>query len=339
MRRTCAGELAEVYRSRCYGAFMADSLHVLLSSDDPDLTASVRDISPQIVVHIPADLEADPGLISQVEVAYGGVGRSRLGEAKSLRWLQLTGAGVNGLITPEIRDSGLLITNASGIHAEPITEHMFAMLLMVTRNLAQAWDQQKTRTWKSGELSKGLQMLAGKTLGVLGVGAIGGHSARVGQGFAMRVLGLRRGSEPHPHVEKMYTPEERLEFFRQTDVVMNSLPLTERTRNFMGPEEFAALPPGAIVINTGRGGTIQTEAMMAALREGRLGAVLLDVTDPEPLPSDHPLWTMENVYITPHYSGSHPGYHERAAKIFLENLRRYVAGEELMNVVDKHEGY
>lgn len=318
---------------------MANPLHVLLSSADPDLVTSVRDISPRVVVHTPADLETDSTLISQVEVVYGGLGRSRIAEATALRWLQLSGAGVNGLITPEIRDSELIITNASGIHAEPITEHMFAMLLMVTRNLAQAWDQQKTRSWNSGELSKNLEMLAGKTLGVLGVGAIGGHSARVGQGFAMRVLGLRRGAEPHPHVEKMYAPEERLEFFRQTDVVMNSLPLTERTHHFMGPEEFAALPPGAIVINTGRGGTIHTEAMMAALREGRLGAALLDVTDPEPLPPDHPLWSMENVYITPHYSGSHPGYQERAARIFLENLRRYVAGEEMVNVVDKHEGY
>jgi phosphoglycerate dehydrogenase-like enzyme len=318
---------------------MADSLHVLLSSDDPNLTASAKAISPRIVLHTPADLEADPKLLSEVEVAYGGIGRSRVAEATSLRWLQLSGAGVNGLITPEIRDSELVITNASGIHAEPITEHMFAMLLMVTRNLAQAWEQQKAHAWNSGELAKPVDLLAGKTLGVLGVGAIGGHSARVGQGFAMRVLGLRRGGEPHPHVEKMYTPEQRLEFFRETDVVMNSLPLTERTRHFMGWEEFAALKPGAIVANTGRGGTIHTEVMMASLREGRLGAALLDVTDPEPLPPDHPLWSMENVYITPHYSGNHPGYYERAGKIFLENLRRYVAGEELVNVVDKHEGY
>jgi phosphoglycerate dehydrogenase-like enzyme len=155
----------------------------------------------------------------------------------------------------------------------------------------------------------------------------------------MRVLGLRRSGEAHPCVERMYRHDERLEFYRQSDVVMNSLPLTEKTRNAMSWEELAVLPHGAIVINTGRGATINTDALMAALREGRLGAALLDVTDPEPLPEDHPLWTMENVYITPHYSGGHPGYDERAGQIFLENLRRYLAGQPMINVVDKREGY
>jgi phosphoglycerate dehydrogenase-like enzyme len=155
----------------------------------------------------------------------------------------------------------------------------------------------------------------------------------------MRVLGLRRSGEPHPNVERMYTMEEREAFFRECDVVMNSLPLTEKTRHAMSWDEFAALKPGAIVINTGRGGTINTEALLDALRSGRLGAALLDVTDPEPLPEDHPLWSMEHVYLTPHYSGAHPGYQERAGRIFLENLRRYLAGEPLVNVVDKGEGY
>jgi len=303
------------------------------------LSEEIRAAAPGAEVLTSAELEADPDRIGAVEVVFGGLSREQWARAERLRWLQTMGAGVNGLLTAEVAGSPVTITNASGIHAEPITEHMFGLLLMHTRRLAAAWDQQRERSWESAPLSGGLGILAGKTLGVLGVGAIGGQSARVGEAFGMRVVGLRRTGEPAPHVTRMYTPEERLDFFRQCDVVMNSLPLTEKTRRFMSAREFDSLPCGSIVINTGRGATIDTAALMASLRAGRLGAALLDVTDPEPLPPDHPLWSMENVIITPHYSGGHPGYDRRAAAIFLDNLRRYIAGEPLRNVVDKREGY
>jgi phosphoglycerate dehydrogenase-like enzyme len=306
---------------------------------EAELLQQVRETAPGAEVVTAAEVAAQPDLLREVEIVYGGLRREHWPQAGRLRWLQTMGAGVNGLMTPEVLAHPAVITNASGIHAEPITEHMFGLLLMQTRRLAAAWDQQKECCWNSRALHEGLGMLAGKTLGVLGVGAIGACSARVGQAFGMRVVGLRRSGEPCPHVEQMYTPDTRLEFFAACDVVMNSLPLTEKTRRFMGPPEFAALPPGAIVINTGRGPTIDTEALMESLRAGRLGSALLDVTDPEPLPADHPLWSMEYVIITPHYSGAHPGYNRRAAAIFVDNLRRYVAGEPLRNVVDKREGY
>lgn len=318
---------------------MQGRILVLVSNPSPGFLTQVRAVSERLELLTPEELDAEPELVGELEIAFGGLSRAQIPEAKKLKWLQTAGAGVNGLLTPELRDRDLLLTNASGIHAEPITEHMFGMLLMVTRRLAEAWDQQKTRQWKSYDFGANVTLLSGKTLGVLGVGAIGGHSAKVGQAFGMRVLGLRRTGEPHPCVERMYTDADRLEFFRECDVVMNSLPLTEKTRHAMNWDEFAALKPGAIVVNTGRGGTINTDALLDSLRRGRLGAALLDVTDPEPLPEDHPLWTMENVYITPHMSGSHPGYDERAGKIFLENLRRYLAGEPLMNLVDQREGY
>ncbi|MBV9848559.1 MAG: D-2-hydroxyacid dehydrogenase [Armatimonadetes bacterium] len=318
---------------------MTDTVRILIGSDNPTLHERVHALSDRVEVITPPQLEARPTLLGEIEIAYGGLGPSQISQAHRLRWLQTGGAGVNGLMTPEVQAADLVVTNASGIHAEPITEHMFGMLLMITRRLAQAWERQQSGHWDGAGLGERVEMLAGKTLGVLGVGAIGGHSAKVGEAFGMRVLGLRRGGEPHPHIARMYTPDQRREFLAECDVVMNSLPLTERTRGFLGPDEFRAIKAGAIVINTGRGATINTEALMAALREGRLGAALLDVTDPEPLPDGHPLWAMENVFITPHYSGSHPGYGERADRIFLENLRRYLASEPLVNVVDKQEGY
>ena len=316
-----------------------EQLRILIGTGDTAFREQVQLLSERIELTTPDELQDRPELVAEVEIAFGGLSRAQLSEAKRLRWLQTAGAGVNGLLTPELRDRDVILTNASGIHAEPITEHMFGMLLMVTRRLAEAREQQRSRQWKGYDFGANVTMLAGKTLGVLGVGAIGGHSAKVGQAFGMRVIGLRRTEQQHPHVDRMFGEADRLDFFREADVVMNSLPLTERTHHTMNWDELAVMKPDAIVINTGRGGTINTEALVAALREQRLGAALLDVTDPEPLPDGHPLWTMENVYITPHYSGSHPGYNERAGAIFLENLRRYLAGEPLVNVVDKREGY
>ncbi|MGV3723926.1 MAG: D-2-hydroxyacid dehydrogenase, partial [Actinomycetota bacterium] len=258
---------------------MNNPIYVLLGRSDAALQARVRAQSERILVVTPRQLQEEPELLGKLEIAYGGLSRELLPQAVSLRWLQTAGAGVNGLITPELRDRDVTLTNVSGIHAEPITEHMFGMLLMVTRRLAEARERQRSRQWKPFD-NGSVQLLAGKTLGILGVGAIGGHSAKVGAAFGMRVIGLRRSAEPHPHVQRMFGDADRLEFFREAEVVMSSLPLTEKTRHAMSWDEFAALRPGAIVVNTGRGATINTDALLDALRNGRLGAALLDVTDP-----------------------------------------------------------
>jgi D-2-hydroxyacid dehydrogenase (NADP+) len=318
---------------------MPEKIKAFLTSDSPALLEQIRAHAGRVEIVTPAQIEAQPDLLGQVEIAYGWLSGDQIARATNLRWLQTGGAGVEGLLTPPVRASDLILTNARGVGAAPITEHMFGMLLMETRRLAQAWDRQKTHQWNGDGLGDHVGLLWGKTLGVLGVGAIGGHSAEVGKAFGMRVVGLRRGGGPHPAVERMYTPDQRREFLAECDVVMNTLPLTDATRGFLGRDEFAVLKAGAILINTGRGATVDTDALLDALRSGHLGAALLDVTDPEPLPADHPLWTTENVYLTPHYSGSRPDYGERADAIFLDNLRRYLAGEPLVNVVDKGEGY
>lgn len=318
---------------------MNDTLTILLPADDATLHEQVRALSERIKIVTRRQMRERPDLLSDVEIAYGGLSAEQLAGAKNLRWLQTKGAGVNKLLTLELRVRDFILTNASGIHAEPITEHMFGMLLMRARRLGEAWERQKEHQWGGYDYGANVTLLAGKTLGVLGVGAIGGHSARVGRAFGMRVLGLRRSGEPHPDVEKMFMPDERSAFLAECDVVMNTLPLTEKTRGFLGPDEFAAMKRGAILINTGRGATVDTAAMMEALQSGHLGAALLDVTDPEPLPPDHPLWAMDNVMITPHVSGEHPGYDAHANEIFLDNLRRFLADEPLRNVVNKNEGY
>ena len=318
---------------------MTQKIKTLLGSDSPALLVALRPSADQIELVTTAQLKASPELLAQIEIAYGGLNPAQIASATKLRWLQVGGAGVDRLLTPEMAARDFILTNARGVGAAPITEHMFGMLLLVTRRLAQAWDTQKTQHWDGDGLGDRVGLLWGKTLGLLGVGAIGSHSARVGKAFGMRTVGLRRGGEVHPDIETMYTPETRWEFLAACDVVMNTLPLTEATRGFLGPSEFAAMKPGAILVNTGRGVTVDTDALMDALCSGQVGAALLDVTDPEPLPDNHPLWMMQNVYITPHYSGSRPDYDAQADAIFLDNLRRYLAGETLINLVNKQEGY
>ena len=313
-------------------------LRAFIADDSPALHDQIRAVSDRIEIITPAQADQNPDLMGQIEIAYGWLNADQLARMPRLRWLQTGGAGVEGLV-PHVQSDSLTLTNARGVGAAPITEHMFGMLLMVTRRLAQAWDRQKTGQWNGDGLGDKVGLLSGKTLGVLGVGAIGGHSAEVGKAFGMRVVGLRRGGGAHPAVERMYTPDDRLAFLAECHVVMNTLPLTPATRGFLGRAEFAAMPPAAILINTGRGKTVDTDALLASLRSGHLGAALLDVTDPEPLPPGHPLWTTENVYLTPHYSGSRPDYSARADAIFLDNLARYLAGQPLVNVVDKAEGY
>jgi D-2-hydroxyacid dehydrogenase (NADP+) len=316
------------------------TIRVLVTGDVPAaVLRAIQETSPRLEILTDDDLKRDPARLEGVEVLYGGLGREQLARAARLTWWQTMGAGVNGLLTPDLIRSPMRITNASGIHAEPITEHFFGMLLALIRRLPTAWEGQRAGRWDRAPIWGREGMIAGKTLGLLGVGAIGSHAAKVGAAFGMRAIALRRNPTPVPHVDQVYGPEQLEPFLRAADVVFNSLPLTEETRGILNARTLAWAKPGAIVANVGRGGTIDTDALVAALASCRLGGALLDVTDPEPLPEGHPLWSMENVLITPHYAGAHPGYAERAARIFLENLKRYLAGEPLLNEVDKEAGY
>jgi D-2-hydroxyacid dehydrogenase (NADP+) len=289
----------------------------------------------------PAELKADRTLLNQAEVLFThAINPERLREAGKLRWIQTAGAGVEWLLTPEIlARQGLTITNASGVHGEQIAEHVFALMLALARRLPLALAQQREQRWDSAPFLREVPLLAGATLGILGVGAIGARVAELGAAFRMRVIGLRRGSEPVPHVERMYGPDSLHALLREAHYVVNALPLTAATRGLIGPAELQNMRRDAVLINIGRGGTVQTDALLAALQAGTIAGAGLDVTDPEPLPAEHPLWRSERVIITPHFSGGRPGYLEHVADIFLDNLRRYRAGEALRNVVDRAAGY
>jgi len=312
---------------------------ILLGRELPrGLRAEIDAIVPGARVVSEADLDADPSLAGRVEICYAHLPSRFWGSASSLRWFQSPWAGMERLLAiPEARRHPAVFTNAP-IHAGPVSEHLWGMLLSLVRNLPLARELQRRRRWDFDACAEGLPTLAGRTLCIAGLGEIGARCARIGRAFGMRVVGIRRDPSPHPDADEVVGPADRKGAFAAADVVMAVLPATAATRAFFGRAEFAAMR-ASVFLNAGRGSAVDTDALVAALRDGALRAAGLDVTDPEPLPRRHPLWRMPNVLITPHCAGQHAGYDERAARVFLDNLRRHANGEPLEHVVDKEAGY
>lgn len=321
---------------------MSSSIRVAVNVELPSEILEQARALPGVQLWTEPQLTRDPALFRSAEVAVvrGAGSHQLLREATLLRWVQTVGAGVDSLLFPELgARSELIITNASGIHAQPIAEHVLGLFLAFTRNLHLSVRQQQTAHWDSASITGSLGTLHGKTLGILGLGAIGERVAEVARVFGLRVIGLKRTPTRVAHVDEMYGPEQLLTFLAKSELLVNILPLTAATKNLLGAREFSALPKGALYVNVGRGATTDTDALVDALRSGQLAAAGLDVTEPEPLPDGHALWSLPNVIITPHYAGAHPGYYHHAGQVFVDNLKRYLAGQPLHNVVDKHAGY
>ena len=308
---------------------------VLLTQDLPEeMRTAAQALSSRLRFVTMEAVKDNSELLAQVEIVYGHFPPEWLERTPRVRWVQVSSAGVERLLAVSAAHP-VMLTNVH-IHAEPIAEQLFGMLLMLVRRLHVAYRQQLEQTWSSvGRVG----VLSGMTLGVIGAGAIGRRAAELGVAFGMRALGMRTHAGALPPFTAMFTPEQKAEMFPQCDVLMLTLPLTPQTSGFLGPAEFALMKPGTLLFNIGRGRLIETPALLAALHDGTLGGAGLDVTDPEPLPPDHPLWREPEVIITPHYAGLHPGYAEHAAQVFLDNLRCYLAGQPLQNVVDKQAGY
>ena len=314
-------------------------LTILLSArHDEGLAERIRQIAPAARIVSGQDLDSDDAVIADVEVAYGGIKPELFARARRLRWLQTTGAGVAWAQRPDVRDHAVVITNAH-IHGDQIAEHLFGLLLMLNHRLHEAWLMQRDGQWKSPPTVRQIATLSGRRLCVLGLGVIGQRCAMLGSAHGMNVVGLRRHPRPHEHCQAVYGPDQLAEALTGAEVVMNLLPGTSGTAKLIGRGQFELLADGALFFNAGRGSTVDTDAMVEALRGGKLAGAGLDVVDPEPLPPGHPLWTLPNVLITPHYSGAVADYQARAERVFLANLERYLAGRPLQGVVDKQAGY
>lgn len=302
--------------------------------------AIIADLAAPMQLVVTDDAAAIEAVLPEVEIATGHVPPSLLARMPQLRWYQQWGAGADWLLRhPELAARDFIVTNASGIHAIQISEHILALMLAFARRLPQALRGQARGEW-ARQPRESLFELAGKTLVLIGLGAIGGRTARLAAALEMRVIGVRRNAgEPPPGVERVVGPDRLLEVLPLADFVVLTIPLTAETRHMIGERELRAMKRSAYIFNIGRGGTIDEPSLIRGLREGWIAGAGLDVFEHEPLPADSPLWQMDNVIITAHYAGATPHYNERALAIFLDNLRRYVAGEPLQNVVDKSLGY
>jgi phosphoglycerate dehydrogenase-like enzyme len=260
-----------------------------------------------------------------------------LAEGAALRWVHTWGAGVNTLPLEKFRQRGVILTNTSGIHAYPISESIFALILSFSHRLHRFLRSQVRREWHN---ENDTDEIHGKTMGILGTGAIGSETARLARAFGMRVFGLRRTTDPAPDFDRTYVVEGLSEMLPECDFIVNTLPLTPQTRHLLSDEQFRLMKPTAFYVNIGRGATTDTDALVRALEEKRIAGAGLDVFEVEPLPSDHPLWGFENVLLMPHNSGAHPGYDQRAVEILVAGLREFVAGREpSRNRVDLTQGY
>lgn len=262
-----------------------------------------------------------------------------LARAKRLRLLQLESSGANLYAAPGVLPEGALLSCATGSYGPGIAEYMTAYVLALFLRLPQYWENQKNHRWQD---EGAVRSAAGSTALVVGFGDIGSQFAMRFHALGGRVLGVcRTEKEPPPYAEALYTMEKLDALLPQADVVALSLPETPQTTGLMDARRLALMKRGAVLVNVGRGSAVVTDDLCAALREGRLGGAALDVTSPEPLPEDHPLWDMPNCILTPHISGGHhfEGTVERIFSVCLENVRRFTRGEPPVNLVDISTGY
>ncbi|MCC6174306.1 MAG: D-2-hydroxyacid dehydrogenase [Chloroflexi bacterium] len=269
--------------------------------------------------------------------AFGGARIAELlREAPTLSWVQSHGAGIDGLLSPELIESDAVLCNAASIHAVPMAETVMALILAATKRIPEHAVDQHARVWR--RLPK--RELRGSTVGIVGLGRIGTEVARLCAAFEARVLGLRRTPPPvpPPGVERVYDVAGLPTLLRAADYVVLTLSLNPTSRGLIGSTELQQMKSGAVLVNVARGDVVDEPALVDALREGRLGYACLDTFHQEPLPSDSPLYDLPNVLITPHNSASSPHMEERVLALFLDNLGRLVRGEPLLNAVDKQRG-
>jgi len=252
-----------------------------------------------------------------------------------LRWVQAMTAGVEGwLALPDLPER-VTLTCARGTHREAMPENIIGALFYVAKPYAAAVENQKHRKW----VHSVAQPLTGKTLGILGLGAIGQDVARIAALLGMRVIGTRRRPQPMPDVAEVLPAERAPEVLAQSDFVLLLLPATPETDNFMNAERLAMMKPSAWLFNFGRGHLIKDDDLIAAVKAKRIAGAVLDVYRQEPLPAEHPFWGTEGIIVLPHIGGPHPQRDRFVARLFVDNLGRFLDGKPLREVVDRKAGY
>jgi phosphoglycerate dehydrogenase-like enzyme len=314
----------------------AGPFYARLSDKDVD---ELRAAAPGIELVFPKDEARILAEAADADGIIGVINPKLLKAARKLKWVQIHVAGAEPVLFPEFRNSEAVLTNCKITQGPEIADHSFAMLLAFTRDLYRIIPRRTEEKWRRAEY-KPIE-LQGKTALVVGMGGIGTQIAVRAKAFGMRVIGLDPKDTPlTPFLDEWHPPDWLQRTLPQADAVFVAAPHTAETKHMFGGREFGLMKRGAYFIAVSRGGLYDMDALVDALREGKLGGAGVDVTDPaEPLPAGHPLWRFENVIITPHIAGRSDGEHARYMAVFKENLRRFSQGLPLIHVVDKQRGY
>ena len=314
---------------------------VITHNLDQDHINLLENILPDWELLIGKDKEVWQEHLQEAEIIAGwkkGLEEEILAPQSKLKWLQTWSAGVNNLPLDELNNRNITVTSANGVHAYPISETIFALMLGLTRKLHTYVKNQQTKTWHHAHM--GLEMHE-KTVGIIGVGEIGKETAKIAKAFGMNVLGVRHSGQPAGYVDEMYTPDQLDVLLPKCDYVVVTLPLTKETLRLFGAEQFKQMKSSAFFINIGRGEIVVEDELIQALKDGTIAGAGLDVFEKEPLSAESPLWEMENVIITPHTSGSTEHYNKRVIEnILIPNLKEYLGGKTpSINRVDFSKGY
>jgi len=314
--------------------------HVLLWTDAPKAyldAIQAAGLADRVAVDtLPRKEKPSAEQLARTEAMMAGaVPAGLLPAMPRLRWAQAMSAGVdNWLALPDL-PPGLTLTCARGTHTESMPENIIGALFHVAKPYAQAAENQKQSRW----VHTVAQPLTGKTLGILGLGVIGQEVARIAVALGMHVIGTKRRPTRIPNVAEVLPPEATDEVLSQSDFVLLLLPATPETENFIDAKRLAKMKPSAWLLNFGRGQIVNDADLMAATKEKRIAGALLDVFRQEPLPADHPFWQAEGIVVLPHIGGPHPQRDRFVARLFVDNLKRFVEGEPLKEVVDRAAGY
>jgi glyoxylate/hydroxypyruvate reductase A len=308
-------------------------IHSGRADEDPLIAGEVRDRYPQLTVRTASDEAEVVQYLPHAEILFAWQFPVHLLHmATSLRWFQVMGAGIERLAGAQL-PPGVLLTNLKGIFGGSMTEYALAYMLAHVQRVRRVLDQQHRRVWEEFTPTR----LAGQTIGIVGLGSIGGAIARACGALGMRVIGVSRSGDPVDGVERVY-PVSRIEqFLPECDVLLTVVPNTRETTGLLTRERLALLKPNCFYINIGRGNVVALDDITELLHSRGIAGAALDVFPEEPLPPDHPLWSFDNVFVTPHISGINRP--EDVTGIFFANLDRYLAGQPLLNQVDLARGY
>ena len=306
----------------------------------PGPMAYLREQFPEFeFLSYPRNAKVPDEVLARAEVLMNYGDKSQIAPAKNVRYIHTISAGIDGYIDEVDRchGSALTVTNGAGVYSDAVGEHVIALLLAVVHGIVPSVRNMAEKQWPAIPM---LGNVNGKTIAVLGTGDIGNNAARICAAMGARVLGFKlHACEPFPPYSEIYTGDDGLDaLLPQADAVLVCLPGSPFTKDMLDARRIGLMKAGSVLVNIGRGSIVNTEALMEALRSGRIAAAGLDVTDPEPLPPDHPLWTCPNVLITPHISGLGASK-QKHAEWFAENLRAYLEGRPQPGAVNREMKY